>query len=144
MPKRSKSRKSRSNRNSNRNRNRNSSTNRPRGGDAHSAVFSPLVEKARQGGGGVLFPASFDNVPIRSFYSQNTYNSDPGYLTVGARNTGSFYGGRKRSAKKRHRTNQKRKSQRGGGALFSVPQMPQVRIPVSSVYDSMHPPRESS
>ena len=142
MPKRSKSRKSRSNRN--RNRNRNSSTNRPRGGDASSAVFSPLVEKARQGGGGVIFPASFDNVPIRSFYSQNTYNSDPGYLTVGARNTGSFYGGRKRSAKKRNRTNQKRKSQRGGGALFSVPQMPQVRIPVSSVYDSMHPPRESS
>ena len=142
MPKRSKSRKSRSNSN----RNINSSTNRPsnRGGDASSAVFSPLVEKARQGGGGVLFPASFDNVPIRSFYSQNTYNSDPGYLTVGARNTGSFYGGRKRSAKKRNRTNQKRKSQRGGGALFSVPQMPQVRIPVSSVYDSMHPPRESS
>lgn len=143
MPSRSKSR---------RIRNRNRTTNRPskRGGDAHSAVFSPLVEKARQDGGGVLFPASFDNVPIRSFYSQNTYNSDPGYLTTNARNTGSFYGGRKQKRRGTKRRSHKRRSQskkrvqQRGGAWPSVPQMPQLRMPSFTVYDSMNPPRESS
>jgi hypothetical protein len=136
MPSRSKSRRSR---------NRNKTTNRPskRGGDSHSAVFSPLVEKVGQSGGGVLFPASFDNVPIRSFYSQNTYNSDPGYLTMNARNTGSFYGGRKRSVHKRKHQSKKRVQQRGG-AWPSVPQIPQLRMPTSNLYDSMNPPRESS
>ena len=138
MPRRSTFRKSRNN------------TNRPRkrGGDAHSAVFSPLVERANTGGkiqsgGGVMFPASFDNVPIRSFYSQNTYQSDPGYLTVAARYTGSFYGGRKRRYKSKSKRAGKKHVQQRGGALFSVPQMPQLRMPVSSVYDSMNPPRES-
>jgi hypothetical protein len=132
------------------------------GGDSHSSVFSPLVEKAggkrwsgRKTGGGVIFPASFDNVPIRSFYPLNSYDADPGYLTVGARNTASFYGGHKRSGHKRsghkrsghkrsgHKRSRQNKKRRGGGALFSVPQMPQLQIPVASVYSSSNPPTES-
>jgi hypothetical protein len=90
-----------------------------------------------------MFPASFDNVPIRSFYSQNTYNSDPGYLTVSARNTGSFYGGHKRSDQKRRHKSKRAGKKRVGGAWPAVPQMPQFRMPTSNVYDSMNPPRES-
>jgi len=118
--------------------------NRPRlrGGDSHSDLFSPLVEKA-QGGGGVIFPASFANVPIRSFYQPNLFNGDPGYSMINERNTGSFYGGNKRRGTKCKGLRRKSKSKRVGGAWPAIPQVPQLRIPVSSLYDSMNPPRES-
>lgn len=108
------------------------------GGESHSDIFSrqvatvsggrrPNKSMRRRSGGGVMFPSSFADVPIRSFYSQNTFGGDPGYLTVGARNTGSFYGGKRKRSRKT----------RGG---MSIPFMPQ--IPMSSVYSASAPPKE--
>ncbi len=125
-----------------------------KGGESHSDIFSPLVQKTvgggcpramggRQMGGGVLFPSSFNNVPIRSFYSQNTFNSDPNYLTVASRNTGSFYGGggrkhfRKSRSNKHNKHNKTNKKMRGGISFLSIPQMPK-----STLYDVNHPPKE--
>lgn len=110
-------------------------------GDSHSDIFSRQVSSVsggrkrksirRKSGGGVMFPTSFANVPIRSFYSQNTFGSDPGYLTVGARNAGSFYGGKSRRQKT------KRGKMRGGLALPSLP-----RMQMSTLYSASSPPKE--
>lgn len=129
-----------SNKNKSRSRSRSIRRRRHSGGDSHSDVFSRQVATVRGGrrscknksmrrrsGGGVMFPSSFDNVPIRSFYSQNTFGGDPGYLTVGARNTGSFYGGKS----KRYRKT------RGGMSFPFIPQ-----IPMSGVYSASAPPKE--
>jgi len=134
-----------------------------KGGESHSDIFSPLVQKTVGGGncpysrpmrgggcprqmgpqmgGGVLFPSSFNHVPIRSFYSQNTFNSDPNYLTVASRNTGSFYGGGGKHFRKnrsnKHKHNKTNKKMRGGFSFFSIPQMPK-----STLYDVNNPPKE--
>ena len=128
-----------------------------KGGEAHSAIFSPLVKTISSGGdrqpsvktvaggklraqkGGVSFPMSFANVPIRSFYPQNNFNNDPGYLTVASRNAGSFYGG-KRS---RRRTNKNKSKKQRGGSWFSPNQFPTIpKIPAVNLYDASNPPKE--
>lgn len=123
-----------------------------RGGEAHSAIFSPAVAKVGGGSsrkqkrasekrrknarrmrrtqkGGVTFPASFSNVPIRSFYPMNDFKNDPNYLTVAARNTGSFYGGRGKK--------------RGGGAIFNPASfITGLRNTTASLYSPENPPKE--
>lgn len=67
-------------------------------------------------GGGVLFPASFADVPLRSFYGYNDSSNDPNTLQIAGRQTGNFIGGsaRRRRSKKtmKKRTNKKRSTHR--------------------------------
>jgi hypothetical protein len=51
------------------------------------------------GGDPAVFPASFTDVPIRSFYGQNDYNNDPIALGVASRNIPQMNGGKKRKPK---------------------------------------------
>ena len=62
--------------------------------------------------GGAVFPASFQNVPIRSFYPENDMNNDPNYSVVNSRNTAPFFTGGKRSRRGRRKSAKKSKSMR--------------------------------
>lgn len=117
------------------------------GGESRSAIFSHASSattksggrKRREQKGGVSFPMSFANVPIRTFYPQNDFNNDPAYLTVASRNTGSFYGGTPFAKKSRSLKNKKQR----GGSWFGPNQFPTIpKIPAVNLYDSSNPPKE--
>jgi len=62
-----------------------------------------------------VFPASFVDVPIRSYYPPNTFDKDPYYEAVNSRLTAPFvYGGKRKTGKRKSvkRKSGKRKSSR--------------------------------
>lgn len=86
--------------------------------------------------GPATFPASFANVPIKSFYGANDYSSDPNYLVVGARNTAPVLtGGRKRPPKRR-------RTQKGGYGFLNEVFNTYNPTPQSTIYSATNPPRE--
>ena len=61
------------------------------------------------------FPASFVDVPIRTYYPQNTFANDPNYQVVNSRLTAPFvYGGKRKSGK---RKSSRQKKQMGGNIM---------------------------
>lgn len=102
------------------------------------------VKRGVMRGGGVMFPASFDNVPIRSFYGGNDFENDPNYLSVAGRQAGSFMSGGARRNKRRSSSRQNRRRSRGGSAysmatgLFSGSMM--GAQPITRMYDENRTP----
>ena len=90
--------------------------------------------------GPAVFPASFSNVPIRSFYGVNDYSNDPNYLVVGARNTAPFLtGGRKQKSKRR---GGRTRSQKGGYGFLNDVFNTYNPAPQSTIYSATNPPYE--
>lgn len=86
--------------------------------------------------GPATFPASFANVPIRSFYGLNDYSHDPNHLVVGARNAAPFLtGGKKRKPKRRC-------TQKGGYGFLNDVFSTYNPTPQSTIYSAANPPRE--
>lgn len=91
--------------------------------------------------GPAVFPASFSDVPIRSFYPHNDFSNDPNYLVVGARNTAPFSTGGKRR-RKTNRRKSKRRGQKGGAGFLNDWYSTYNPTPQSTVYSASNPPRE--
>lgn len=88
--------------------------------------------------GPAVFPQSFTNVPIRSFYGVNDFANDPNYLVVAARNTAPFLtGGRRRKSRRR-----RRRMQKGGEGYFNDWYSKYNPTPQSTIYSATNPPRE--
>jgi hypothetical protein len=87
--------------------------------------------------GPATFPASFTNVPIRSFYGLNNFSNDPNHLVVGGRNTAPFFtGGGKRDRKSRRRL------QKGGFGFLNEMYSRYNPTPQSTIYSATNPPYE--
>lgn len=80
------------------------------------------------------FPASFANVPIRSFYPHNDFSNDPNHLVIGARNTAPFLKGGK--------TKSKRRTQKGGHGFLNDVFKTYNPTPQSTIYSASNPPYE--
>lgn len=98
-----------------------------------------LAKKSRQSGGGDFFlagykePPSFNNVPISSFYPQNTYNAGadvqsaqissrglPNMLSGGQKSK-NLYGGKKsKNNKNKNKTSKRNKKMKGGAINYSL------------------------
>lgn len=81
--------------------------------------------------GPAVYPASFADVPIKSFYGLNDYSRDPNHLVVGARG-----GSKRRSGKRRRRI------QKGGAGFLNDMYSTYNPTPQSTIYSASNPPRE--
>lgn len=104
------------------------------GGQKGGGWFDGLADQ-----GPAVFPASFENVPIRSYYPHNDFSNDPNHLVVGARNTAPFSTGGKRGRKTRGR---KTRSQKGGAGFLNDWYSTYNPTPQSTIYSASNPPRE--
>ena len=90
--------------------------------------------------GPAVFPATFTNVPIRSFYPQNDFSHDPNHLVIGARNTAPFLKGGK--IKSNRSKMSKRRTQKGGHGFLNNIYSTYNPTPQSTIYSASNPPYE--
>jgi hypothetical protein len=107
------------------------------GGQRGGGWFDGLADQ-----GPAVFPASFSDVPIRSFYPHNDFSNDPNHLVVGARNTAPFSTGGKRRKSRGRKSRGSRRVQKGGYGFLNDWYSTYNPTPQSTLYSASNPPYE--